>query len=204
MRSRRSACLIACCWRCANAQAGPRDQQPTAEPSAAGPGEAAPRAGADERQRRPAVAAAAQARGEAAAARLAMPIVSLQSIAIPIGSGREIGADLQAPERARGLVVFAHGSGSSRFSSRNKAVAAALHPRGLATLLIDLLTPAEEAIDIHTAEYRFDIDRLGTRVVSATDWLETRPDLRSMPLGYFGASTGAAAALIAAAKRPDV
>src|SRR5438128_12155848 len=97
--------------------------------------------------------------------------IALQSIALPIGSGHEIGADLYVPERARGLVVFAHGSGSSRFSSRNKAVAATFHPRGLATLLIDLLTTAEEAVDIYTAEYRFDIDRLGTRVVAATDWL---------------------------------
>jgi putative phosphoribosyl transferase len=108
------------------------------------------------------------------------------------------------PERATGLVVFAHGSGSSRFSSRNRAVAGALHLRGLGTLLLDLLTREEEAIDVRTREYRFDIDRLGTRVVVATDWIRNRDDLLRLPLGYFGASTGAAAALIAAAERPTL
>jgi putative phosphoribosyl transferase len=132
-----------------------------------------------------------------------MPAVSSEAIAIPIGSGQQIEADLRVPERATGLVVFAHGSGSSRFSSRNRAVAETLQRRGLGTLLLDLLTRAEELVDVRTTEYRFDIDRLGTRVVAATDWLKNREDLLWLPIGYFGASTGAAAALIAAADRPE-
>lgn len=127
-----------------------------------------------------------------------------ESIVIPIGREQQIEADLQVPERATGLVVFAHGSGSGRFSSRNRAVAEYLQRRGLGTLLLDLLTRKEEAIDVHTREYRFDIDRLGTRVVLATDWTQQREDLWKLPVGYFGASTGAAAALIAAAERPAV
>jgi dienelactone hydrolase len=126
------------------------------------------------------------------------------SIAIPVSAGQQIEADLQVPERASGLVVFAHGSGSSRFSARNRAVAVSLQQRGLGTLLLDLLTRDEEKIDVRTAEYRFDIDRLGQRVVAATDWLQQREDLLWLRLGYFGASTGAAAALIAAAERAQV
>jgi putative phosphoribosyl transferase len=99
--------------------------------------------------------------------------------------------------------VFAHGSGSSRFSSRNRAVAEFLESNGFATLLLDLLTRAEEAVDVYTREYRFDIERLGRRVVLATDWAQRRDDLRTLQIGCFGASTGAAAALIAAAERPD-
>ena len=124
-----------------------------------------------------------------------------ESIAIAVEEGR-IEADLHVPKRATGLVLFAHGSGSSRFSSRNRAVAEYLESKGLATLLIDLLTRAEEAVDVHTREFRFDIDLLGRRVVLATDWTQVREDLRRLPIGYFGASTGAAAALIAAAARP--
>jgi dienelactone hydrolase len=112
--------------------------------------------------------------------------------------------DLTVPPDARGLVVFAHGSGSSRFSGRNRAVAAALVRAGFATLLLDLLTPAEEAIDERTREYRFDIARLAHRVVAAIDWARGVPALASLPVGCFGASTGAAAALIAAAERPDI
>jgi putative phosphoribosyl transferase len=123
-----------------------------------------------------------------------------ESIAIPIGEDL-IEADLHVPERATGLVIFAHGSGSSRFSSRNRAVAEFLESNGFATLLLDLLTRAEESVDVYTREYRFDIDRLGRRVVIATDWTQGREDLRQLPIGYFGASTGAAAALIAAAER---
>ena len=113
-------------------------------------------------------------------------------------------ADLHVPEHASGLVMFAHGSGSSRFSSRNRAVAAFLQSRGFGTLLLDLLSPAEEAVDRVTAQHRFDIPLLGKRVVEATDWVSARPDIGALPLGYFGASTGAAAALIAAAERPDL
>jgi len=126
-----------------------------------------------------------------------------ESIVIPIGR-QQIEADLQIPDRAVGLVIFAHGSGSSRFSSRNRSVAAYFHRLGLATLLLDLLTREEEAVDNYSREYRFDIDRLGTRVVLATDWAQQRSDLRTLALGYFGASTGAAAALQAAAERPGL
>jgi putative phosphoribosyl transferase len=110
--------------------------------------------------------------------------------------------DLRVPIPATGLVIFAHGSGSSRFSSRNRAVAGALEQAGFATLLLDLLTREEEFVDERTREYRFDIDLLGHRVVDATDWVGSRPDLHHLPIAYFGASTGAAAALIAAAERP--
>jgi len=111
-------------------------------------------------------------------------------------------ADLHLPENALGLVIFAHGSGSSRFSSRNRQVAESLNRAHVATLLLDLLTQAEERIDVRTAEYRFDIPLLGRRVVAASDWAGAHPLLQDLPIGYFGASTGAAAALIAAAERP--
>ena len=133
-----------------------------------------------------------------------MSAITSESVAIPIGEGRQIGADLHVPEGAGGLVVFAHGSGSSRFSSRNRAVAESLHRYELGTLLLDLLTREEDAVDVDTREYRFDIDRLATRVVVATDWIRGREDLQRLPIGYFGASTGAAAALMAAAERPSV
>jgi putative phosphoribosyl transferase len=131
-----------------------------------------------------------------------MSAIARESIAIPIGAGEQIEADLRVPERASGLIVFAHGSGSSRFSTRNRRVAETLQHRGFGTLLLDLLTRAEEQIDKYTAEYRFDIERLATRVIGASDWLHDREDLSSLPIGYFGASTGAAATLIAAAERP--
>jgi len=126
-----------------------------------------------------------------------------ESIAIPVAQG-QIEADLRIPERAAGLVMFAHGSGSSRFSTRNRFVAGFLEANGFGTLLLDLLTREEEAIDVHTREFRFDIDRLARRVVLATDWAQNRQDLQALPVGYFGASTGAAAALVAAAGRPGV
>ena len=112
-------------------------------------------------------------------------------------------ADLREPAEARGLVIFAHGSGSSRLSSRNRQVAESLDRRGFATLLVDLLTASEEAVDVRTMEYRFDIERLGTRVTAAIDWARQRSGLQDLPVGCFGASTGAAAALIAAAARPN-
>ena len=133
-----------------------------------------------------------------------MPAIATESIVIPLESDQRIEGDLHVPERATGLVVFAHGSGSSRFSSRNRAVAGSLHLRGLGTLLLDLLTPQEESVDVFTRQYRFDIDRLGRRVVVATDWLGNRDDLRRFPVGYFGASTGAAAVLLAAAERSSL
>jgi pimeloyl-ACP methyl ester carboxylesterase len=117
---------------------------------------------------------------------------------------------LVVPPRARGIVVFAHGSGSGRFSPRNRAVARTLNEASLATLLIDLLTAEEEEADLRTAELRFDVGLLGERVVAAIDWLaldasvgDLPPSLGRLPVGCFGASTGAAAALIAAARRPD-
>lgn len=113
-------------------------------------------------------------------------------------------ADLRLPEPAAGLVVFAHGSGSSRFSTRNRAVAGELEAAGFGTLLLDLLTRDEETIDERTREYRFDINLLARRVVGAADWAATRPDTARLPIAFFGASTGAAAALIAAAERPEI
>jgi putative phosphoribosyl transferase len=130
-----------------------------------------------------------------------MPAMTTEGVVIPLSVGRQIEADLHVPEGATGLVVFAHGSGSSRFSSRNRAVAASLHDRGLGTLLLDLLTSEEEQVDLRTREYRFDIERLASRVILAIDWAEKRADLRRLAVGCFGASTGAAAALIAAADR---
>jgi len=126
-----------------------------------------------------------------------------ESIVIPVAGG-QIEADLRLPDSATGLVIFAHGSGSSRFSSRNRSVAEALEGHGFGTLLLDLLTREEESVDVRTQEYRFDIDLLGWRVIRATDWTQDRPDLLHLPIGYFGASTGAAAALIGAAARPQV
>jgi len=112
--------------------------------------------------------------------------------------------NLALPGDALGVVLFAHGSGSSRFSPRNRAVAKALRGEGLATLLIDLLTPEEEAEDNETARLRFDIDLLAERLVGATDWLAQEPETGKLRIGYFGASTGAGAALVAAAQRPNI
>ena len=110
--------------------------------------------------------------------------------------------NLGIPEGARGVVLFAHGSGSSRHSPRNRYVARILREAGLATLLIDLLTPDEEAVDLRTRHLRFDIDLLAERLVGATDWLAQEADTRDLGVGYFGASTGGGAALVAAATRP--
>src|SRR5688500_10361416 len=118
--------------------------------------------------------------------------------------GALLDADLRVPPNAKGLVIFAHGSGSSRFSSRNRQVAEALDAAGFATLMLDLLTREEEQVDLRTREFRFDIRRLARRVVAAADWTAAQPGLAALPIGYFGASTGAAAAPIAAAERPDV
>jgi len=115
-----------------------------------------------------------------------------------------IDGDLAVPAGARGVVVFAHGSGSSRHSSRNKQVAGALQADGFGTLLFDLLTAAEEREDERTRALRFDIGLLGRRLIAVTDALEAEPSAQGLPVGYFGASTGAAAALVAAADRPQV
>jgi putative phosphoribosyl transferase len=118
-------------------------------------------------------------------------------------AGVVVHGDLSLPADARGLVIFAHGSGSSRHSPRNRAVADVLQHAGLATLLLDLLTADEERADDVTAEFRFDIPLLADRVAGIGDWAKAHPQTGSLPLGLFGASTGAAAALMAAAKRPS-
>ena len=129
--------------------------------------------------------------------------VATEAVRITLGPAT-IDGDLNVPQRARGLVVFAHGSGSSRFSRRNRAVAKVLEHAGFGTLLLDLLTRNEEVADERTTEYRFNIRLLGERVVAAVDWLQSRSDLRQLPVGLFGASTGAAAALLAAAERRGI
>src|ERR1700681_2763755 len=128
--------------------------------------------------------------------------VEEQFIRVPAGEVM-LDGNLTLPEQSRGIVLFAHGSGSSRHSPRNRYVARLLNEAKLATLLIDLLTLYEEVIDARTAQLRFDIDLLAERLVDATDWLTQFPDTKDLRIGYFGASTGAAAALEAAAVRPD-
>lgn len=123
------------------------------------------------------------------------------AVKVPI-DGAFLDGDLAIPPRPLGLVLFAHGSGSSRRSSRNRHVARALERRRLATLLIDLLTPEEDAVDARTAEHRFDMPLLARRLVAIVDWLERRPDTAALPIGLFGASTGGGAGLMAAAERP--
>jgi len=115
----------------------------------------------------------------------------------------ELEGDLSIPKGARGIVVFAHGSGSSRRSPRNRFVAEQLVNRGMGTLLFDLLTPMEERKDAVDAHLRFDIPLLADRLGEATDWIRKQEFARALSIGYFGASTGAAAALIAAAERPS-
>jgi dienelactone hydrolase len=117
--------------------------------------------------------------------------------------GAELDGSLSIPEEAQGLVLFAHGSGSSRHSPRNRYVAEILQGAGLGTLLMDLLTRDEDEVDRFTRHFRFDIALLADRLTGAIDWLERRPETRELPIGLFGASTGAAAALQAAAARPD-
>ena len=123
-------------------------------------------------------------------------------VRVPIGD-QSLNGDLGLPPQSHGIVLFAHGSGSSRHSPRNQYVARALERRSLATLLIDLLTPQEEVIDDRTAQYRFDIPMLAGRLVTIVDWLRHRQETASLPVGLFGASTGGGAALMAAADRPD-
>lgn len=137
----------------------------------------------------------ASARDHTAATSPADPEIT---VAIP---GGELHADLAVPDSPCGVVLFAHGSGSGRHSPRNRGVAAELQRRGMATMLMDLLTDAEEREDAVTAGFRFDIHLLAERLVGATEWLEREPSTAHLPIGYFGASTGAAAALVAAAHR---
>ncbi len=117
--------------------------------------------------------------------------------------GVALEGDLAIPPAARGIVMFAHGSGSSRHSSRNRYVAAELRRGNLGTLLLDLLTPAEERVDELTRQLRFDIGLLAERLIGAMRWLDSQDDTRGLPVGLFGASTGGGAALVASARRPD-
>ena len=126
-----------------------------------------------------------------------------RSVTIPAESVTLHG-DLARPDECRGIVLFAHGSGSSRLSPRNRYVAGVLGETGLATLLMDLLTEDEESVDRRTGHLRFDITLLAERLVAATRWLASEPTTRGLAIGYFGASTGAGAALVAAARRPEL
>ncbi|MCW2585809.1 MAG: dienelactone hydrolase [Frankiales bacterium] len=119
-------------------------------------------------------------------------------------AGVVLDADVTVPPSARGVVIFAHGSGSSRHSPRNRYVAQELNGAGLGTVLADLLTHREEQVDVHTAELRFDIDLLAVRMIALTDWAAEYETTCDLPVGLFGASTGAAAALVAAAARPHL
>src|SRR5262249_40469904 len=127
--------------------------------------------------------------------------IDMQSVRVPAGAVY-LDGDLVIPPRARGLVMFVHGSGSGRHSPRNRFVAESLNARGLGTLLLDLLTAEEEEIDERRGQLRFDIPMLARRLVGAADWLGEHPQTSTLPLGLFGASTGAGAALIVAAQRP--
>ena len=123
---------------------------------------------------------------------------------VQIRSGpAQLRGDLNIPTNAQGVVLFAHGSGSSRHSPRNQFVARTLNDAGLGTLLFDLLTPDEEAIDVHTREHRFNIGLLAERLVHATKWAKQQEQTRDLRVGYFGSSTGGGAALVAAAELPQ-
>jgi putative phosphoribosyl transferase len=123
---------------------------------------------------------------------------------VHISAGRAVlSGNLTIPENAIALALFAHGSGSSRHSPRNQFVARTLNSANLATLLFDLLTPEEEALDIHTREHRFNIGLLAERLVHATKWARQQEETRDLHIGYFGSSTGGAAALVAAAELPQ-
>jgi dienelactone hydrolase len=123
-------------------------------------------------------------------------------VQIPVGE-RVLDANLARPDSPVGVVAFAHGSGSSRHSPRNREVAAVLQEAGLATLLADLLTPEEEQADLRTGHLRFDIGLLAERLVAIIRWLSVEPTSAGLAIGLFGASTGAAAALVAAARQPE-
>lgn len=126
-----------------------------------------------------------------------------RSVAIPLDGGYLQG-DLTVPANARGLILFAHGSGSGRLSPRNRMVARRFQEQRFGTLVFDLLTEHEAQTDMTAATLRFDIELLASRLVAAAEWLVAQPVAHSLPLGYFGASTGAAAALLAAAWQPDL
>jgi len=125
------------------------------------------------------------------------------SVSVPAGEV-ELQGDLSMPSKPKGVVLFAHGSGSSRHSPRNRYVAEALNEHSLGTLLVDLLTAEEERGDAVTAQLRFDIDLLTRRLMAITDWVASLPQIHGHGIGLFGASTGAAAALMTAAERPEL
>jgi pimeloyl-ACP methyl ester carboxylesterase len=127
----------------------------------------------------------------------------MNAVNVVVGTIR-LDGDLSVPNAAKGAVMFAHGSGSSRHSPRNRYVAGVLNEGGLATLLIDLLTADEQEVDLQTAHLRFDIPFLARRLETITEWLSIHPEVRDLKLGHFGASTGAAAALVAAADLPHL
>src|SRR4051812_43280529 len=129
--------------------------------------------------------------------------ITHQTVLIDTGIG-SIEGELVLPDSAAGVVLFAHGSGSSRHSPRNRFVAESLHQAALGTLLIDLLTAREEQRDVVTAQHRFDIRLLTDRLTLATDWLRKNEATIDLPIGYFGASTGGAAALVAAAETTNI
>jgi dienelactone hydrolase len=134
---------------------------------------------------------------------IARPLATALTLRVPV-DGTTLNADLAIPADAHGIVLFAHGSGSSRHSPRNQFVARVLQQSDFGTLLMDLLTEKEEAIDNRTRELRFDIGLLARRLTATIDWLSTQPSFQKLPIGIFGASTGAAAALVSAADRPEM
>jgi putative phosphoribosyl transferase len=131
-------------------------------------------------------------------------MTSLKTTAIRVPAGGVLlNADMALPARAEAIIAFAHGSGSGRHSIRNRYVAETLNGYGFATLLADLLTEEEEIIDLRTRQLRFDIPMLADRLVDIAAWLQSEPQMKHLKIGWFGASTGAGAALIAAARRPE-
>jgi len=130
--------------------------------------------------------------------------ITSKTYKIPISININLEGNMSIPEQPRGTVIFVHGSGSSRFSPRNQYVARALQEARFATLLMDLLTKQEEAQDHYSGDLRFNIDLLSERVVEVTNWLTAQPRIGDLKIGYFGASTGAAAALVAAARLPSI
>jgi dienelactone hydrolase len=134
---------------------------------------------------------------------IARPLSQALTLRVPV-DGTTLSADLAIPVEANGIVLFAHGSGSSRHSPRNQFVARVLQQSDFGTLLMDLLTETEEAVDNRTREKRFDISLLARRLTATVDWLSTQPSYKHLPIGLFGASTGAAAALVSASQRPGL
>jgi putative phosphoribosyl transferase len=134
---------------------------------------------------------------------IARPLHTALTLRVPV-DGTTLNADLAIPVEAHGIVLFAHGSGSSRHSPRNQFVARVLQQSDFGTLLMDLLTEKEEAVDNRTREMRFDIRLLARRLTATVDWLVSQPSFKDLPIGIFGASTGAAAALVTAADRPEL